>query len=159
MSLIQKLSCALLVCLFLTGNVTYAASLAFNQAELTSIKEQNKGKKWLMLMWSVDCPPCFKELAVIKKLAQQGANLNIVLVNADASEEVTKERVNVIEEFQLNNLVNLHFVDGKAEHSRFLIDSTWFGELPRSYFVDANGQFHGKSGLVKESLISQWLLQ
>ena len=159
MSLKQKLSCALLVCLFLTGNVTYAASLAFNKTELTSIKEQNKGKKWLMLMWSVDCPPCFKELAVIKKLAQQGVNLNIVLVNADASDEATQERINVIDEFQLNDLLNLHFIDGKAEYSRYLIDNTWFGELPRSYFVDANGKFHGKSGLVKESLISQWLLQ
>jgi len=159
MSIVQKVSCALLLCLFMAENMAYATSLAFNKVELESIKAQNKGKKWLMLMWSIDCPPCFKELAVIQKLTAQGANLNIVLINADASDEASQERINVIDEFQLNDLVNLHFVDGKAEYSRFMIDSTWFGELPRSYFVDTNGQFHGKSGLIKESLITQWLLE
>lgn len=158
MNTIQKLSCVLVVCLLSVPNISYASSLAFNKTELETIKKQHKGKKWLMLMWSVDCPPCFKELAVIQKLAQQGEKLNVVLINADASDDVTQERINVIEEFQLNDFVNFHFVEGKAEHSRFLIDSTWFGELPRSYFVDINGQFHGKSGLVKESFISQWLL-
>ena len=159
MKTIQKLSCVLLVFFFYTINNSYASSLAFNKVELETIKKQNKGKKWLMLMWSVDCPPCFKELAIIQKLTQQDENLNIVLINADASDEVIQERMNIIEEFRLNNLVNFHFVDGKVEYSRFIIDSTWFGELPRSYFIDTNGQFHGKSGLVDESLISQWLLQ
>jgi len=159
MSIMQKLSCILLVFFFYTANYSYASSVAFSKAELEMVKKQNKGKKWLMLMWSVDCPPCFKELAIIKKLEQQGANLNIVLINADASDEITQERKNIIEEFKLNNLANFHFVDGKAEYSRFIIDSTWFGELPRSYFIDTDGLLHGKSGLVNELLISQWLLQ
>lgn len=157
MILLKKSSVTFLMCFLFCTSYAYANSIAFNKEQLDIVKAQHMGKKWLMLMWSVDCPPCFKELALIQKLEHHGANLNIVLINADASDEVTQERINIIKEFQLNNLINFHFVDGKADYSRFLIDSTWFGELPRSYFIDINGQFHGKSGLVKESLITQWL--
>lgn len=158
MRTLQKLICLFLACAFFTASYSHASSLAFTKVELETLKQKNIGKKWLMLMWSVDCPPCFKELAVIKKLKQQGTHLNVVLVNADASNEVTQERANIIEEFQLNDLDNFYFIDGKAEYSRFIIDTSWFGELPRSYFIDTKGKFFGKSGLVNESLLTQWLL-
>lgn len=158
MSSLQKLACVFFASFFFITSYSHASSSAFTKVELETLKQKNMGKQWLMLMWSVDCPPCFKELAVIKKLKLQGANLNVVLVNADASNEVTQERVDIIEEFQLNSLENFHFIDGKAEYSRFIIDSSWFGELPRSYFIDTNGKFHGKSGLVNESLLTRWLV-
>jgi hypothetical protein len=33
------------------------------------------------------------------------------------------------------------------------IDSSWYGELPRRYFADEAGKFHGKSELLDEELI------
>ena len=68
-----------------------------------------------------------------------------------------EERTEIIEKFSLNHLKNFHFVDGQSDQSRYIIDSTWYGELPRSYFVQSNGKFHGKSGLVKESTLIKWL--
>ena len=56
------------------------------------------------------------------------------------------------------NLPLYHFADGQGDKNRFIIDSSWYGELPRSYFVEANGKFHGKSGLIKEALLTQWLM-
>ncbi len=156
MSFFKKLTFALLIC-FCTS-YSYASSIAFNKEQLSIIKKQNMGKQWLMLLWSVDCPPCFKELAIIQTLQRQQQNLAIVIINTDADDDITKERTEIIKKFGLNNFSLFHFVDGQSDQSRYLIDSTWYGELPRSYFVESNGKFHGKSGLVNESILIKWLM-
>jgi len=144
-------------CYCYTGQ-TYASSIAFDQEQFSLMKKQNKGKQWLMLLWSVDCPACFKELAVIQQLQHQQDNLAVVIINTDANNETTQERIEIIEKFGLSHVSNFHFLDGKSEQSRYIIDSNWYGELPRSYFVESNGNFHGKSGLIKPAIIAQWLL-
>lgn len=158
MSVLKKISLAALsYCLFFT-NASYANSIAFNKTQLTAIKAQNIGKQWLMLLWSVDCPPCFKELAIIQKLQHQHDDLAIVIINTDANDEINTARKNIIEKFELGDLANFHFLDGQGDRSRFIIDANWYGELPRSYFVESNGQFNGKSGLVNQSVLTQWLV-
>jgi len=158
MSCLNKLRCAVLVCFLFSTNVAFAKSTAFDKAQLASIKAQNMGQQWLMLLWSVDCPACFKELATIQKLQRQHNNLAVVIVNTDANDEINVERKAIIEKFELNNLTNFYFVDGKGDQSRFLIDPNWYGELPRSYFVESNGKFHGKSGLVNQFILTKWLI-
>lgn len=139
-------------------NTAYANSISFSKAQLAKVKTDHKGKQWLMLLWSVDCPPCFKELAILQQLQNEYDDLAVVIINSDADNELTEEREAVIKSFQLNHFTNLHFVDGKADQSRFLVDPQWFGELPRSYFVEKDGQFHGKSGLVNKAMLKEWLL-
>jgi len=134
-------------------------SLAFNQQQFEQIKQQYQGKQWLMLLWSVDCPPCFKELALVSELYHQRGPLNIVLINTDADEAASTERQHIINKFNLASLANYHFVDGSATKSRYLIDPSWYGELPRSYFVEQNGKFNGQSGLIKRALLQHWLVQ
>jgi thiol-disulfide isomerase/thioredoxin len=157
-SFVKQLSSVTLIWLLLGISVAFAESVAFDKQQLITLKKQNMGKQWLMLLWSVDCPPCFKELAIIQKLQRQHDDLAVVIINTDASDEITAERIAIIETFELDNLANLHFVDGEGDQSRFYIDPSWYGELPRSYFVESDGKLHGKSGLVNESLLTKWLV-
>lgn len=131
---------------------------AFNQQAFEQVKQKYLGKKWLLLLWSVDCPPCMKELALVQKLQQQKANLAVVIINVDTGEESELQRREVVEHFDLARHTHLYFREGFEDHSRYLIDSQWFGELPRSYFIDEMGIFHGKSGLVAKALLEKWLL-
>ena len=158
MSLKNKLTSAILLWLIFGSSVAFAESIAFNKEQLIALKKENMGKQWLMLLWSVDCPPCFKELAIIQKLQRQHDDLAVVIINTDASDEINTERSDIIEKFDLTTVTNYHFVDGKGDQSRFYIDPNWYGELPRSYFVESDGKFHGKSGLIAEELLIQWLL-
>ncbi len=158
MSFFKKLISGPIIFFLLISNVVFAESIAFNKEQLTALKKQNMGKQWLMLLWSVDCPPCFKELAILQKLQRQHDDLAVVIINTDASDEVNAERIDIIEKFELNTLTNFHFEDGTDAQSRFYIDPNWYGELPRSYFVESNGKFHGKSGLVNQSLLTKWLI-
>ena len=78
---------------FFCSNIVLANSVAFNSEQLTKIKTQKLGEQWLMLLWSVDCPPCFKELGIIQKLQKQHQNLNVVIINTDADDEIKAERI------------------------------------------------------------------
>ena len=128
MSFLTKASLVVLSWFLFCTNSSYADSIAFNKGQLATLKTQNMGKQWLMLLWSVDCPPCFKELAVIQKLQSQHDDLAVVIINTDANDEVKAEREDVIKKFELNNFNNFHFVEGKGDQSRFIIDPSWYGE-------------------------------
>jgi len=133
-------------------------SAAFNSAIYEEIKKKYHGEKWLTLLWSVDCPPCMKELAIVQSLQQQQRELAIVIINVDTYEESVKQRDKIVTHFNLAAQTNLHFSEGLEDQSRYLIDPHWFGELPRSYFVDETGTFHGKSGLASKQLLEKWLI-
>jgi len=133
-------------------------SEAFNSAIYEDIKQKYQGNKWLTLLWSVDCPPCMKELAIVQTLQQQQGELAIVIINVDTYEESGQQRDKILAHFNLASQTNLHFIDGLEDHSRYLIDPQWFGELPRSYFIDEAGTFHGKSGLASKQLLEKWLI-
>ena len=158
MSYLKKLSCALFIGFLFGTSVSFAESIAFDKTQLAMLKTQHMGKQWLMLLWSVDCTPCFKELAIIQKLQRQHNDLAVVIINTDANDEVKTERTEIIEKFELGNITHFHFIDGQGDQIRFHIDPHWYGELPRSYFVASDGQFHGKSGLVNKSTLAKWLV-
>lgn len=134
-----------------------AKQVPLNSASFEKIKQANLGKQWLMVLWSVDCPACFKELALLKKLRQQQSDLALVIINADDASEVSQQRIQVMKNYKMDDLTNYYFIDGEGDRSRFMIDANWYGELPRSYFIDRHGKFHGKSGLLEETLIKTWL--
>ncbi|MDX2368605.1 MAG: redoxin domain-containing protein [Colwellia sp.] len=158
MSFLKKLSVAIFIWFLFGTSTSFAESIAFDNAKLAAVKAQNMGKQWLMLLWSVDCPPCFKELANIQKLQRQHHDLAVVIINTDDNDEIKSERKEIIEKFELSTFTNFHFVDGKGDQSRFFIDPNWYGELPRSYFVESNGKFNGKSGLVNKPILMKWLV-
>lgn len=147
---------ALLMTMFINKTLQ-AKETAFSAIEFEQLKQQHLGKKWLMLLWSVDCPPCFKELKLINKMNQQYDDLAIIIVNTDEQVDAS-ERQKIIDEHQLQGFQHFYFEDGQTAHNRFVIDPSWYGELPRSYFVDVSGKFYGKSGLIAEELLSKWLV-
>jgi thiol-disulfide isomerase/thioredoxin len=133
----------------------------FSHEAFIALKQQKLGERWLMVLWSLDCPACFKELALIQSIQKlvPKTPLNVVYINADDSDDISLERKQVLGTYGMGVFENLYFSDGMADKSRYQIDSNWYGELPRSYFVDEEGNFHGKSGLLDEALINQWLLK
>jgi len=133
-------------------------SQAFDSVIYKEAKQKYQGKKWLTLLWSVDCPPCMKELAIVQTLQQQQSELAIVIINVDTFEDSHKQRDKILTHFNLMSQTNLHFSDGLEDQSRYLIDPQWYGELPRSYFIDEAGISHGKSGLASKALLEKWLL-
>ena len=147
------------VVVFLLGFSSLScASDEFSSSKFAAFKQQHQGKQWLVLLWSLDCPPCFKELKIIGQLNAQRSDLPVVLINTDDQAGLTEAREKVIEKYGLSQLTQWHFADDGAAKARFVIDPSWYGELPRSYFYRADGSRVGRSGLVDATLLKSWLL-
>ena len=63
----------------------------------------------------------------------------------------------LIEEHQLEAMDNWIFSDSMPERLRYVIDPSWYGELPRAYFYDASHQRRAHSGLLKQEMLQSWL--
>ena len=134
-----------------------AVELVFTENTIEQLKQEHKGEKWLMVLWSVECPPCLKELSFIAKLLEQNKNLPVVVINTDGDHALDEIRAEIMAQFNLAKLKKYYFSDGQAEVSRFQVDPNWYGELPRSYFINEQGHSIGKSGLLSQVVIKQWL--
>ena len=137
---------------------SYSQSFEFNKNNWDKIIKSNADKNWIAIFWSLECPPCFKELETLSNMLKKQPQLNVVLVNTDAEDSMALKINTVIKQYQLTDLVQLHFADQLAAQNRYIVDPNWYGELPRSYFFSKSGIREGRSGLVNKEILNNWLL-
>ena len=109
----------------------------------------------LVVLWSVDCPPCYDELAALGRLHQEGETLPVVLVNTDtlrSSDDVAA----TLQRHNTGALPNYQFADPIPARQRREIDPNWYGELPRSYLIEEDST-QGHSGALTEQRLRDWL--
>ena len=140
---------------FLSSNAM-AGDSEINLKNFDVVKNQYSGKRALMILWSLDCPPCFKELETVARISKEQPNLSIMLLNADDSSETAIERGGVLKEYGLTELNNYYFKSDQISALKRRLDETWYGELPRSYFISKDGKWLGRSGVIEEKHIRLW---
>ncbi|QSX37694.1 TlpA family protein disulfide reductase [Shewanella sedimentimangrovi] len=117
------------------------------------------GQRWVSICWSLDCPACIRELGELKLLLPQINGEQLLLINTDADADREQEQEQLLAQLGLTALPQLSFADGQEQQGRFLLDPSWYGELPRTFFIDESGNWKGKSGLVEREWLRQWLAQ
>ncbi len=147
----------LLFSLLLTTPPAVATELQpFSQGSLGQILDTRPGQPFLLVLWSVDCPPCMKEMHHLQTLKERFDRDALVLVSTDGlghRAEVEK----ILTKFELTGFENWIFADAFPERLRYQIDPNWYGELPRSYRYDAEHQRVGTSGALTPNTLKQWL--
>ncbi len=121
----------------------------FGNGSYQFLLEQYKGKPFVLVIWSITCPSCLKEMSLISKLSKEQPELNLVMLTVDDN-SVRDEIDAILKKHQLDGLDNWVFAEDNSPKLRFEIDSSWYGELPRTYFFDAAHQRKGISGLISE---------
>lgn len=140
---------------FVLAPAASAAVQAFGPGSFEDIKAQYAADTVLVLLWSLDCTHCKEGMtkAGAMRLAQPG--LNLVLINVDGAVAST-EIERTLAGLKLADADNWQFVDVPAARLRATIDPHWYGELPRSYLIDARGSAQGFSGRVSAPLLDYW---
>jgi len=144
--------------LLASGNVGFAtplinvSHLAVDDVDLLMSKPSQ-----LIVMWSLECPACFDELETIAQLLEQSPDLAITLISTDDDPSRINEVAEVYAQFAFSNITRLVYAANQGQKLRYAIDSTWQGELPRSFYIDASGKQHGYSGLLNEKKLLQLL--
>ncbi len=128
----------------------------FGSDSLVDITSAKSGQPFMMVLWSIDCPPCIKELSLFRDFQPQLSKKNIVLISIDGSEPVSVIQ-QVLADHQLGELDQWIFSGEMVERLRYAIDPEWYGELPRTYFYEREGNRVAHSGMLTEKILTEWL--
>ncbi len=146
------------LCLLLPQLVQATSPKPFVSGSMAEIMTTQGEQPMIVSFWSIDCPPCYKELAMWRELNMRFPDLKLVLVSTDEG-DAKHEVVEVLEKIGVAKLDSWQFADEYVQRLRYEIDKNWYGELPRSYFYSPSGQVKAVSGLVEQNKIEQWLAQ
>ena len=128
----------------------------FVLGSFSQILEQRQEKPFVFVLWSLDCPSCFKELEMLGNLSSRYSELNIVLVSTDVT--ATQDELQaILTRYKLDNVESWMFSGESDEHLRYEIDRSWYGELPRSYFFKPSEKKQVVSGLLSEEQLRVWM--
>lgn len=136
---------ALLLTLGIAGQAQANEIKAFVSGSYRQILDAYSGKAFVLAIWSVDCPSCLKDMALLHNFHQQHPEINLLLLSTDEAGTVPQIQ-KLLQDHQLADLANWVFADEDAQKLRYEIDPNWFGELPRTYFFNSSHQRVGKSG-------------
>jgi thiol-disulfide isomerase/thioredoxin len=155
---VTKFGVILLSCLaLLSGHSSARDALhSFVPGSLAEIKQAREGKPFILMFWSLDCPSCVKELDALANALRRRPGLNIVMVSTDV--ESPRQPVEaMLDKHGLGRVESWIFAIANTQRLRYEIDSTWFGELPRNYFYDADHNRIAHSGALGAKQIDAWL--
>ncbi len=123
---------------------------------LATLKAERAGQPFILALWSVDCPPCMVELAMLGRLKAENPELPLILVSTD-NIALREDATDFLMDFGLDRMTSWMFADAFTESLRFSIDPQWYGELPRGYLFDSQHQAHAHSGIMSEQMVRDWL--
>ena len=121
-----------------------------------TILKRYQNQSFLMVLWSLDCPPCFRELAMLGKLMKRYPEFNLVLVSTDSPGD-RKELLSVIGGKGVASADVWVFSEANSSRLRYEVDRIWYGELPRSYFFDDQQNRRAVSGILDQDTVELWL--
>ncbi|MDP2098418.1 MAG: hypothetical protein Q8S52_03440 [Methylobacter sp.] len=118
---------------------------AFISGSYQHIVAANAKQPFMLVVWSVNCPSCLKEMALLSDIHKSRPELKIIMLAADEPSE-TEQIKQILQKKQLLGLENWAYADENTQKLQFEIDPAWYGELPRTYFFNNTHQRTGVSG-------------
>ena len=77
----------------------------FTYDSLEKIENHYQESSFLLVLWSVDCPPCIKEFSLLQQLKREFPQFQLALINTDGlSEKALAEKT--LLEFSLDKSDN-----------------------------------------------------
>lgn len=145
---------ALLFCLFaIAFNNSVFAKQAdlqpFSKGSYQQLLKQQQNRPMMLVIWSVTCPSCMKDMAMLKKMTDAHPEILMILLSVDDFSDADQVQT-VLQHHQLTGLQSWLFTKNNSAKLRFEIDPGWYGELPRTYFFNKAQQRFGFSGVLSE---------
>lgn len=147
-----------LVIVFMIASVSVFAEYSlrpFVSGSFSQILKKRQQEPFVVVLWSLDCPSCYKELEMLGKLLAQENELSIVLVSTDIY-ATDNEVQAVLSKYKLDNIESWVFRGESDESLRYEVDHRWYGELPRSYFFKPFKKKQVVSGVLSKKKLMLW---
>lgn len=163
--LIKRLGIFLLVLVPGMSNVLAAQETQpLLRGSYSKIIAAHTGNPFIVALWSVSCTHCGADLEIFEWLLKKYPSLQLVLISTDTPEQAP-EIAQRLGQYHLDktarnksgNLESWVFADSYTERLHFEVDAQWYGELPRTYFFDANGKSTAISGVLRADNTENWI--
>ena len=148
-------------CLFVCASALAAPHVKpFEAQSLPQLVAAQQGKPFVLVVWSMDCEFCQASLDTLARLRATHPDLRVVTVSTDPAGDAPLQR-KLTRRLGSLSLLDQAWTFGAAppEQLRFVLDPTWRGEKPRSYWYDASGKRSAYSGLISAERVEAWLQQ
>lgn len=122
----------------------------FVSGRLAEIEQTRSGRSFVLILWSLDCPPCLHELGFLATHLDKYPETNIVLVSTDDASLRPQVDAMLAKNRLSSRVESWIFAEASAQNLRYQVDPDWYGEMPRSYFYDAAHHRSPLSGAVTE---------
>ena len=134
----------------------FAETHSFVSGSLTQIEKAHLGRPFLLMVWSLDCSSCLRELDLLAAQAKRHPEMALIMVSTD---ELSRQSgvEQMLAKHGLDRLESWIFAEDDAQRLRYEIDRTWHGEMPRSYFYNRQHQRTSLSGILTAQHIDAWL--
>ena len=152
------IQCLLGLLLCLSCACSSAAQIAkhFVRGSYQEIVSARAGKPFIISLWSLDCTYCRDDMVLFGKLLKKYRDLDLVLISTDTPEQM-KEIAYTLQKYPLKKAESWVFADSFVERLRYEVDTQWYGELPRTYFYDAQGHVLALSGKLDYAQLERWV--
>lgn len=146
---LSALCCGGLLWLLATPGLAAQEIKLFQAGSYQEIVTHYRGKPFILVLWSLDCPPCYREFAFLaEQRKRQAFNLVLIAIDgADAGNDVAA----VLAKYHLQSADAWLFADNAAPALRYEIDPLWYGETPRSYLFTRTQQRQAVSGVLSKA--------
>lgn len=146
----------LLLCLSCACALAAQTTKHFVRGSYQQIVSARAGKPFIISLWSLDCTYCRDDMVLFGKLSKKYPDLGLVLISTDTPEQL-KEIERTLQKYPLKKAESWVFADSFVERLRYEVDTQWYGELPRTYFYDAQGHVLALSGKLDYAQIERWV--
>ena len=122
---------------------------AFKSGSYRQILANNAHYPIMLVVWSIDCPSCLKDMELLSRIHKNKPELNIIMLAADdlsAADQIQR----IVYKNRLSDIDHWVFADENPQKLRFEIDPKWYGEIPRTYFFFKIHQRKGISGILSK---------
>jgi hypothetical protein len=128
----------------------------FGANSMERIVATQKGKSFVLVIWSLDCEYCQASLKNLAEEKRKRKDLRIVTLSTDSlgdPQAVALMKKKLDSTGMSNNA--WAYGDGPPEQLRYAIDPKWHGEMPRSYWFNARGERVAYSGVITAETIAK----
>ena len=134
---------------------------SFEPDSMARIQADNKGKPFVLMVWSLDCSYCLASMKVLAKEKKHYPNLAVVTLATDMKSDA-KSLAAIRKKLQASGLAGASaqawaFGDAAPEQLRYALDPAWRGEVPRSYWFSPDGKGTARSGMIDALTVSEFV--
>jgi thiol-disulfide isomerase/thioredoxin len=146
----------LLIFLFFSKLAFANEFLPFDTNTRKAIERRYLDQPLIISFWSIDCPYCIDDLKKLGKALNKNTKVKLITVCVDGKESAKKAE-RILNLAHLPEHERYQYAEADEDKLRYSIDPTWYGELPRTYFYDADHQITPLSGKISNSFLDTWL--